>query len=112
MSRKGIRDNEFKIVPSILVKVFIFELPDGPETVIELGRGILPRSIVAGASEQGMAVPLRLRRFEQDHDAVRRPTSPRRTRPDVDSASMIRVHFLSCANRKDMGHVLRLGVSC
>ena len=47
---------------SILVKNFVFELRDGPETVIEMARGILPRPKVAG--EQGTAVPLRVRRFE------------------------------------------------
>ncbi|KAF8545928.1 cytochrome P450 [Imleria badia] len=59
---KGFAIAEFKIVLSILVKNFVFELRDGPETVIELARGILPRPKVAG--EQGTAVPLRVRRFE------------------------------------------------
>ena len=46
----------------ILVKHFVFELRDGPETQIEMVRGILPRPKVAG--EEGSAVPLRVRRFE------------------------------------------------
>ncbi|KAH0839441.1 cytochrome P450 [Lanmaoa asiatica] len=51
-----------QIVLSILVKNFAFELPDGPETVIEIASGILPRPKVAG--EEATAVPLRVRRFE------------------------------------------------
>ncbi|KAG8218157.1 cytochrome P450 [Butyriboletus roseoflavus] len=53
---KGFAITEFKIVLSILVKNFVFELPGGPGTVIEMVRGILPRPKVAG--EEGSAVPL------------------------------------------------------
>ncbi|KAF8128180.1 cytochrome P450 [Boletus edulis] len=59
---KGFAVTEFKIVLSVLVKHFVFELRDGPETVIEIVNGILPRPKVAG--ELGTAVPLRVRRFE------------------------------------------------
>ncbi|KAF8436007.1 cytochrome P450 [Boletus edulis BED1] len=59
---KGFAVTEFKIVLSVLVKHFMFELRDGPETVIEIVNGILPRPKVAG--EQGTAAPLRVRRFE------------------------------------------------
>lgn len=46
---------------SVLVKHFVFELRDGPETKIEMVLGLLPRPRVTG--EEGSAVPLRVRRF-------------------------------------------------
>ncbi|KAF9224543.1 cytochrome P450 [Gyrodon lividus] len=52
---------EFKIVLSVLVK-FVFEMRDGPEAKIELGRGVLPRLELAG--EVGCKMPLRVRQFE------------------------------------------------
>lgn len=49
-------------VVSVLVKNFVFELRDGPDTQIEIVRGILPRPRVVG--EDGIGVPLRVRRYE------------------------------------------------
>ncbi|KAG2358499.1 cytochrome P450 [Suillus spraguei] len=53
---------EFKAVLSVLVKSFVFEMRDGPDTPIELARGMLPRPRVVG--EDGIGVPLRVRRYE------------------------------------------------
>jgi hypothetical protein len=43
------------------VKNFVFEMRDGLETV-EIVRGILPRPRIVG--EDGIGVPLRIRRYE------------------------------------------------
>jgi cytochrome P450 len=53
---------EFKAVLSVLVKNFVFEMRDGPNTQVEIARGILPRPRVVG--EDGIGVPLRVRRYE------------------------------------------------
>ncbi|KAI6040734.1 cytochrome P450 [Pisolithus marmoratus] len=53
---------EFKVVLSVLVKSFVFEMRDGPDTKVEVGRGILERPKLAG--EVGTKVPLRVRRYE------------------------------------------------
>ncbi|OAX33612.1 cytochrome P450 [Rhizopogon vinicolor AM-OR11-026] len=53
---------EFKTVLLVLVKNFVFELRDGPETGVEIVRGILPRPRIVG--EGGFGVPLRIRRHE------------------------------------------------
>ncbi|KZP25792.1 cytochrome P450 [Athelia psychrophila] len=53
---------EFKAVLSVLIRNYTFELPDGPDTEFDLGRGILPRPKVAG--EEGCRLPLRVRRVE------------------------------------------------
>ncbi|KAG2144204.1 cytochrome P450 [Suillus clintonianus] len=53
---------EFKTVLLILVKNFVFEMRDGPDTQVEVGRGILPRPRVVG--EDGVGVPLKVRRYE------------------------------------------------
>ncbi|KAG2144211.1 cytochrome P450 [Suillus clintonianus] len=53
---------EFKTVLLILVKNFVFEMRDGPDTKVEVGRGILPRPRVVG--EDGVGVPLKVRRYE------------------------------------------------
>ncbi|KAG1866200.1 cytochrome P450 [Suillus subluteus] len=53
---------EFKTVLSVLVKNFVFEMRDGPDTPLELAMGILPRPRVVG--EDGIGVPLRVRRYE------------------------------------------------
>ncbi|KIK34015.1 hypothetical protein CY34DRAFT_46505, partial [Suillus luteus UH-Slu-Lm8-n1] len=53
---------EFKTVLSVLVKSFVFEMRDGPDTPVEVARGILPRPRVVG--ENGIGVPLRVRRYE------------------------------------------------
>ncbi|KAG0695944.1 cytochrome P450 [Suillus ampliporus] len=53
---------EFKAVLSVLVKNFVFEMRDGPDTQIEFTRGLLPRPRVVG--EDGIGVPLRVRRYE------------------------------------------------
>ena len=48
-------------VLSVLIKNFVFELRDGPETKLEMGRGFLPRPRVAG--EVGCKVPLRVKPY-------------------------------------------------
>ncbi|KAG2151477.1 cytochrome P450 [Suillus clintonianus] len=53
---------EFKTVLLILVKNYVFEMRDGPDTKVEVGRGILPRPRVVG--EDGVGVPLKVRRYE------------------------------------------------
>ncbi|KAG9309786.1 cytochrome P450 [Chiua virens] len=52
---------EFKAVLSVLVKNFVFEMRDGPETKLEMSRGILPRPRVAG--EEGCKIPLRVKPY-------------------------------------------------
>ncbi|OAX33681.1 cytochrome P450 [Rhizopogon vinicolor AM-OR11-026] len=59
---KDFANAEFKTVLSVLVKNFVFELRDGPETGVEIVRGIFPRPQIAG--EDGIGVPLRIRRHE------------------------------------------------
>ncbi|KAI6160271.1 cytochrome P450 [Pisolithus thermaeus] len=59
---KGFAVSEMKAVLSVLVKSFIFEMRDGPNTQIELCQGILPRPRVVG--EEGAAMPLRVTRYE------------------------------------------------
>ncbi|KAG2039490.1 cytochrome P450 [Suillus americanus] len=49
-------------VLSVLVKNFVFEMRDGPDTPVEVARGILPRPRVVG--EDGIGVPLRVRQYE------------------------------------------------
>ncbi|OAX33610.1 cytochrome P450, partial [Rhizopogon vinicolor AM-OR11-026] len=51
---------EIKTVLSVLVKNFVFELRDGPETRVEMVRAILTRPRIVG--EGGIGVPLRIRR--------------------------------------------------
>ena len=46
----------------MLIKNYTFELPDGPETVIEYCRGVLPRPRLVG--EKGASVPMRVRRAD------------------------------------------------
>ncbi|KAH7925025.1 cytochrome P450 [Leucogyrophana mollusca] len=58
---KGFALAEIKAVLSVLIKNFAFELPDGPDTKIELARGVLPRPKIAG--EEGYRVPLKVRRM-------------------------------------------------
>ncbi|KAG1839466.1 cytochrome P450 [Suillus tomentosus] len=53
---------EFKTVLSVLVKNFVFEMRDGPNTPVEVVTGILPRPRVVG--EGGIGVPLRVSRYE------------------------------------------------
>ncbi|KAH7927044.1 cytochrome P450 [Leucogyrophana mollusca] len=53
---------EFKAVLSVLVRNFAFEMRDGPETKVEMARGLLPRPKIAG--EEGCRVPLRVRRVD------------------------------------------------
>ncbi|KAG2125473.1 cytochrome P450 [Suillus clintonianus] len=53
---------EFKTVLLVLVKNFVFEMRDGPDTRIEVVRGILPRPRVVGEDSTG--VPLKVRRYE------------------------------------------------
>ncbi|KIM65584.1 hypothetical protein SCLCIDRAFT_439847 [Scleroderma citrinum Foug A] len=58
---KGFALAELKAVLSVLVKAFVFEMRDGPNTKVELGRGILPRPKIAG--EVGTKLPLRVKRY-------------------------------------------------
>jgi len=51
-----------QVVLLVLVKNFVFEMRDGPETRVEIARGILPRPRIVG--EDGIGVPLRVRRYE------------------------------------------------
>ncbi|KAI0352523.1 cytochrome P450 [Trametes cingulata] len=59
---RGFALAEFKAVLGVLIKNYTFELPNGPETVIEYVRGVLPRPRVAG--EEGACVPMRVRRVD------------------------------------------------
>ncbi|KAI6103762.1 cytochrome P450 [Pisolithus croceorrhizus] len=59
---KGFAVSQMKAVLSVLVKSFVFEMRDGPNTQIELAQGILPRPRVVG--EEGAAMPLRMTRYE------------------------------------------------
>ncbi|KAI9456893.1 cytochrome P450 [Boletus coccyginus] len=52
---------EFKVVLSVLVKNFVFELRDGVDSKIEIGRGMLLRPKIAG--EVGCKLPLRVRPY-------------------------------------------------
>lgn len=51
-----------QIVLLVLVKSFVFEMRDGPDTKVEKAWGLLPRPKIAG--EMSTGVPLRVRRFE------------------------------------------------
>ncbi|KAJ7167917.1 cytochrome P450 [Mycena filopes] len=53
---------EFKAALSVLIRNFVFEFPDGPETKIEKHVSIVPRPKVAG--QTGAKVPLRVTRME------------------------------------------------
>ncbi|KAG2040943.1 cytochrome P450 [Suillus americanus] len=53
---------EFKVVLSVLVKNFVFEMRDGPDTQVDIARGLLPRPRVVG--EDSIGVPLRVCRYE------------------------------------------------
>ncbi|KAI6026700.1 cytochrome P450 [Pisolithus microcarpus] len=53
---------EFKVVLSVLVRSFVFEMRDGPDAKVEVGRELLQRPKLAG--EVGTKVPLRVRRYE------------------------------------------------
>ncbi|KAI6012725.1 cytochrome P450 [Pisolithus orientalis] len=52
---------EFKTVMVVLVKSFVFEIRDGPDTQIEMAMGLLPRPRVTG--EDGTKLPLRVNRY-------------------------------------------------
>jgi len=53
---------EFKAVLSVLIRNYTFELPGGPDTKIEIHRGVLARPKVAG--QNGAKVPLRVKKVE------------------------------------------------
>ncbi|KAK7053769.1 cytochrome P450 [Favolaschia claudopus] len=53
---------EFKAVLSVLIRNFVFEFPDGPDTTIETHVAIVPRPKVFG--QDGAKVPLRVRRVD------------------------------------------------
>ena len=44
------------------MKNFVFEFRDGPETEVEIGRGMLPRPKVVG--EDGTRIPLSVSRYD------------------------------------------------
>ncbi|KAF8123206.1 cytochrome P450 [Boletus edulis] len=52
---------EFKAVLTVLVKNYVFELRDGVNSKIEIGRGVFPRPKLAG--EVGCQLPLRARPY-------------------------------------------------
>ncbi|KAF8125506.1 cytochrome P450 [Boletus edulis] len=52
---------EFKAVLTVLVKNYVFELRDGVDSKIEIGRGVFPRPKLAG--EVGCQLPLRARPY-------------------------------------------------
>ncbi|KAF8554668.1 cytochrome P450 [Imleria badia] len=56
---KNFAVTEFKAVLTVLVKNYVFELRDGIDSKIEIGRGMLPRPKIAG--EVGCKLPLRVR---------------------------------------------------
>ncbi|KAH7907168.1 cytochrome P450 [Hygrophoropsis aurantiaca] len=58
---KGFALAEIKAVLSVLIRNFAFELRDGPDTKVELTRGVLSRPKIAG--EAGYDVPLKVRRL-------------------------------------------------
>ncbi|KAI9464900.1 cytochrome P450 [Boletus coccyginus] len=58
---KNFAVTEFKAVLTVLVKNFVFELRDGVDSKIEIGRGMLPRPKIAG--EVGCKLPLRVRPY-------------------------------------------------
>ncbi|KAK7053758.1 cytochrome P450 [Favolaschia claudopus] len=53
---------EFKAVLSVLIRNYVFEFPNGPDTQIEHHVAIVPRPKVAG--EKGTRVPLRVKRLQ------------------------------------------------
>ncbi|KAI6037503.1 cytochrome P450 [Pisolithus marmoratus] len=53
---------EIKTVLSVVVKNFVLEMRDGPDTKVDIARGITLRPKVAG--EEGIKVPLRLRQYK------------------------------------------------
>ncbi|KZT13226.1 cytochrome P450 [Laetiporus sulphureus 93-53] len=59
---RGFALAEFKAVLSVLIRNYAFDFKDGPETKIDLVRGILPRPRIEG--EEGTRLPLRVRRLE------------------------------------------------
>lgn len=44
------------------MKDFVFEMRDGPETQVEIGRGVLLRPKLVG--EDGTRIPLRVSRYD------------------------------------------------
>ncbi|KAJ7504772.1 cytochrome P450 [Mycena galericulata] len=52
---------EFKVVISVLLRHFVFEFPNGPDTAIGRRMGLLPRPGVEG--EAGYDVPLKIRHY-------------------------------------------------
>ncbi|KAK6996796.1 cytochrome P450 [Favolaschia claudopus] len=53
---------EFKAVLSVLIRNYVFEFPDGPNTEIETQVALVPRPKVVG--QNGAKVPLRVRRVD------------------------------------------------
>jgi hypothetical protein len=62
--RNSFRDSsfEFQVVLSVLVRHYVFELPDGPQTVIRKHLAFTPRPTVEG--QPPCHVPMRIRRVE------------------------------------------------
>ncbi|KAJ6598483.1 cytochrome P450 [Mycena vulgaris] len=61
---KGFALAEFKAVLSVLVRNFMFEFPNGPETKLGLHTNLLPRPKVEG--EEGSRVPLLIRAYASE----------------------------------------------
>ncbi|KAG6329015.1 hypothetical protein ID866_10074 [Astraeus odoratus] len=59
---KSFAVTEFKVVLSVLVKSFKFEMRDDPDTRVKMGRALLPRPKLVG--EEGTRLPLRVTRYE------------------------------------------------
>jgi len=53
-----------KTALSVLIRNFTFEMRDGPDTKVDRAISLFARPKVAG--EQGYAMPMRIRRFEED----------------------------------------------
>ncbi|KAG8218118.1 cytochrome P450 [Butyriboletus roseoflavus] len=58
---KNFAVTEFKVVLTVLIKNFIFELRDGIDSKIEIGRGVLPRPNIVG--EVGSKLPMRVQPY-------------------------------------------------
>ncbi|KIK17283.1 hypothetical protein PISMIDRAFT_685401, partial [Pisolithus microcarpus 441] len=61
---------EIKTVLSMAIRNFVLEMKDGPDTKVELSRGITLRPKVVG--EDGIRVPLRIRQYEGRKSALTR----------------------------------------
>lgn len=65
----------------VLVKDFVFEMRDRPDTQIEMGMGLLPRPRVVG--EDGTDLPLRVSRNSPPRYDKAEAHAPFHVHPDV-----------------------------